>query len=227
MDELITKFDFTLSEEDVLKGQGIDPSRASSKLFENAKEVIEEAHSLIKPAAMYTIVEVTGFEHQRITFKGGSFEGPLVGRAMAGAEHLNIAICTIGGELENRVQKIMNENPIMGVSLDGAGIAAVRKVSQTVEDIISARACELGTSLGMRAQPGQEGWPIEQQRLVFSILPADKIGVRLTESCLMSPRKSVSFIIPRGKELNSSVIPCDFCSKRNRCEWRKEKQSSQ
>ncbi len=226
MYESITEFDFTLSEEDVLKGQGIDPNRASPKLFSKAGEVIKEANSLIKPAAMYTIVEVNSFEHQRITFEGGSFEGPLVAKAMAGAEHLNIAICTIGGELEKRVEEKMNENPIMGVTLDGAGIAAVRKVSQTIEDIISELACELDTSLGMRAQPGQEGWPIEQQRLVFSILPADKIGVHLTESCLMIPRKSVSFIIPRGKELSSSVIPCDFCSKRNRCEWRKEKQSS-
>ncbi len=226
MYELIKEFDFTISEEDILKGQGIDPNRASPKLFKQAEEVIEETHSLIKPAAVYTITEVTGFEHQKITFEGGGFEGPLVGRAMAGAEHLNIAICTIGGKLEKRVEEIMSENPIMGVALDGAGIAAVRKVSQTVEDIISARACELETALGMRVQPGQEGWPIEQQRLVFSILPADKIGVRLTESCLMIPRKSVSFIVPRGKELSSSVVPCDFCSKRNRCEWRKEKQSS-
>ncbi len=226
MYELITEYNFTLTEEDVLQGQGIDPNRASSKLYEDAKEIIEEAHSLLKPLAMYKIVEVTGFEHHKITFEEGSFEGPLVGRAMAGADHLNIAICTIGSALEQRVQELMAENPIMGVALDGAGTSALRRVSQTVEDIISKKACELDFSLGMRAQPGQEGWPIEQQRLVFSILPAEEIGVRLTESCLMIPRKSVSFIIPRGRELDSSVAPCDFCSKRNRCEWRKEKQSS-
>ncbi len=226
MYELVTEFDFTLTEEDVLKGQGIDPERASPKLFENAKDIIEETHSLIKPAAVYTIIEIANFEHQKITFEGGSFEGPLVGKAMAGAKHLNIAICTIGGDLEQRVQELMAENPIMGVALDGAGIAAVRKVSETVEDIISKKACELDLALGMRVQPGQEGWPIEQQRLVFSILPADKIGVRLSDSCLMIPRKSVSFIIPRGEDLDSSMIPCDFCSKRNRCDWRKQKQSS-
>ncbi len=226
MYELVTEFDFALSKEEVLKGQGIDPQRASPRLFENADEVIEETHSLIKPAAMYTVVQVNNFEHQTITFENGSFEGPLVGRAMAGAEHLNIAVCTIGGDLERRVQELMSENPIMGVALDGAGTSALRRVSQTVEDIISEKACEMDLALGMRAQPGQEGWPIEQQRLVFSILPAEKIGVRLTESCLMIPRKSVSFVIPRGKELDSSVAPCDFCSKRSRCEWRKEKQSS-
>ena len=224
MSELITEFDFTLTEEEVLKGQGIDPQRASAKLYENAREVIEETHGLIKPAALYTIVDVIDYEHQKVTFDGGSFEGPLVAKALVGAENLNIAVCTIGGDLEKRVQGLMSENPIMGVALDGAGTAALRRVSQTVEDIISEKACEQDLSLGMRAQPGQEGWPIEQQRLVFSILPTEKIGVRLSDSCLMIPRKSVSFVIPRGKELDSTVAPCDFCSKRNRCEWRKEKQ---
>ncbi len=226
MYELVTTFDFKLTAEEVLKGQGINPEKASPKLYENARNIIEEAHSLINPAAIYSIIEVTGFEQQTISFKGGSFEGPLVNKAMAGAEQLNIALCTIGADLEQRVQELMNEDPITAVALDGAGIAAVTRVSKTVEDLISKKACELDLALGMRAQPGQEGWPIEQQRLVFSVLPGDKIGIRLTESCLMIPRKSVSFVIPRGKDLDSSVLPCDFCSKRNRCDWKKQKQSS-
>ncbi len=222
---LVNSFDFHLSIEDVLKGQGIDPVRASSRLFEIAESVIAEAQSLLKPAALYTVARVTEFEHQRISFESGAFEGPLVARAMAGADHLNISLCTIGEGLDNRVSAMMDDNPVNAIALDGAGISAIRKVSQTVEDLISSEACALDLALGMRAQPGQEGWPIEQQRQVFTTLPADQIGVRLTESCLMIPRKSVSFVIPRGKDLNGSSVPCDFCTKRNRCEWRKDKQT--
>ncbi len=225
MHKRVTKFDFQLTAHDILKGQGIDPERASERLHASAQSVLDEAHSLLKPAALYKVVRVTDFNHQKISFKEGTFEGPLVARALAGADDLNIAACTIGEDLENKVQEVMNENPVKAVALDGAGIAAIRKVSQTVEDIISQEACELETNLGMRAQPGQEGWPIEQQREVFSILPGEEIGIRLTETCLMIPRKSVSFVIPRGKALSNSVSPCDFCSKRSRCEWRKDKQT--
>ncbi len=225
MYQLIKDLKITLSADDVLKGQGIDPERASSRLFSDANGIIEETYSLIDPAALHALAEVNGFEHQKITFDGGYFEGPLVAKAMAGAEALNIAMYTIGPELENRVNQLMNENPVKAVTLDGAGIASLRKVSQAVEDIISAKACELGLNLGMRAQPGQEGWPIEQQRQVFSLLPADKINLRLTESCLIIPRKSATFVIPQGKNMDSSMVPCDFCSKRNRCEWRKDKQA--
>ena len=219
----VKDFNINLTYKDVLKGQGIDPERASARLSETAESVLEETHSLLKPAALYTAARVTNFEHKTIFFEGGAFEGTLVAKALSGADHLNIAICTIGEALEERVAEMMKENPVKALALDGAGIAAVGKVSQKVEDIISSEAYKLGLDLGMRAQPGQEGWPIEQQGQVFSVLPAEKIGVRLTTGFLMIPRKSVSLVIPRGKNLNDAVSPCDFCSKRNRCEWRRDK----
>jgi hypothetical protein len=83
-------------------------------------------------------------------------------------------------------------------------------------------AAERGLGSGMRAQPGQEGWSIWQQKVLFDLLPADDIGVRLTESCLMIPRKSVSFAIGMGPEMRPDRVACDFCSKRHRCQWRVE-----
>jgi len=224
MHKFVTEFDFRITTEDVLKGQGIEPGRASQRLFDVAENVIEQTEALIKPAAVYALVDVIEFEHRTVRFAQGSFEGSLVQRSLAGADQFYVAICTIGDALEKRIDQLMSEDPVTAVALDGAGISAVRKVSLTVEDLISKETCALDLSLGMRAQPGQEGWPIEQQREVFKILPGEELGVRLTESCLMIPRKSVSFVIPRGKNLNDATVPCDFCSKRNRCEWRKEKQ---
>jgi hypothetical protein len=72
----------------------------------------------------------------------------------------------------------------------------------------------------MRAQPGQEGWSIWQQRVIFERLPTDEIGVRLTDSCLMIPRKSVSFVIGMGPQMRPDAVACDFCSKREQCLWR-------
>jgi hypothetical protein len=218
----ITDFDIILTEEDVLKGQGVEPGRASERLVENARAVIDLALGLIQPAALVKIVDVDDFAHQRISFDGGVFEGGLVARALAGAEQLVVLVCTIGPALDNKVSDMMKENPVEAVTLDGAGIAAIRNVSRAMEHLVQEEAEELGLSLGMRASPGQEDWPIEQQRQLFTLLPTSEIGVQLTDSCLMLPRKSVSFIIPRGKKMSSDKIPCHFCSKRFRCNWRKD-----
>ncbi len=224
MHKIVSDFDIKLTVADVLKGQGIDPDRASRRLHETADSVISEAEALLSPAAIYTVVDIAELECKTVRFTNGEFEGSLVQKSMAGAEQLYLAVCTIGEALENRVGQLMAEDPVRAVALDGSGITALRKVSKTVESLISRETEELGLSLGMRAQPGQEGWPIEQQREVFRILPGGEIGVRLTESCLMIPRKSISFAVPRGKGLSDTNSPCDFCTKRDRCEWRKEKQ---
>lgn len=214
-----------LTAEDVLKGQGIDPKRAKDRLYETAATVIATAEALARPEAVYTAVRITAFEHLTVRFEGGSFEGTLVQKAMAGAELIYIAICTIGDLLEKKVDELIRADPVAAIALDGAGISALRQVSQAVADLISKEACRQDLSLGMHTQPGLEGWPLEQQRQIFSLLPGHKIGVRLTESCLMIPRKSVSFVIPCGKELNDSLSPCDLCSKKSHCEWRIEKQA--
>lgn len=205
----------------ILQGQGINPERASARLVEAAGKALAGLDRLLQPAAIYGTLPVTDFQHERVEFAGGFFEGPLVARAAAGASELNLALCTIGPALEEKAAELMKTDMAAALVLDGAGNAAVRALTATVNTILVDAAASRGLKTGMRVNPGQEGWPIEQQRLVFKLIPAEKIGVRLTESCLMLPRKSVSFIIGAGKEMCDEAVPCDFCSKRQKCRWRK------
>ena len=111
-------------------------------------------------------------------------------------------------------------DPVRALALDGAGTGAGEQIAQMVHERVCDEASERGWRTGMRASPGQEGWAIEQQRQLFSLVPAERVGVRLTESCLMIPRKSVSFAIGLGPQMQADETPCDYCSKRKRCFWR-------
>jgi len=206
----------------VLRGQGIEPTRARPEVVAVAQAVLDEAQELLAPAALYTVLPVREFQHHSVTLEGGAvFEGPLVGRAVAGATELALAVCTIGPALEERVVALFaSGEPARAMALDGAGVAAVEEVARMVR----ARICDLATARGLRAgmriSPGQEGWSLRQQRVLFDLIPADEVGVRLTDSCLMVPRKSVSFVIGLGPEMRVDAVACDFCSKRERCRWR-------
>jgi hypothetical protein len=190
-----------------------------------AQAVINEAQALLTPAALYTIRPVRDFEHQQVVLdNGATFSGSLVARALAGATEVAVAVCTIGPALEERMSaRFAAGDALRAVALEGAGIAAVRQVSTLVGVRICNAATVHGLSVGMRASPGQEGWSIQQQRVLFGLVPAEEIGVRLTSSCLMLPRKSVSFVIGLGPEMRADAVPCDFCSKRERCQWRRER----
>jgi len=47
--------------------------------------------------------------------------------------------------------------------------------------------------------PGEKGWDLRAQRTLFSLLDTDAIGVKLTDSCLMVPSKTVSIVYGVGK----------------------------
>lgn len=222
---IVTDFQPSLEVAQVLRGQGIDPARARPAVARAAREVLGEARALLAPAALYAILPVRDFRHQRVTLEGGAvFEGPLVARALAGATELAIAVCTIGPALEERVAALFAAgDPVRALALDGAGTAALGEISRMTSARIRGEASARGLGTGMRASPGQEGWPLEQQRVLFSLVPGEEISVRLTQSCLMLPRKSVSFVVGLGPEMRPDAVTCDFCSKRERCPWRVRK----
>jgi hypothetical protein len=184
--------------------------------------VLDEAQALLAPAALYITLPVRDFRHQQVTLDGGTvFTGSLVARALAGATQVYLVVCTIGPALEERMDDLFAAgDAVQAMALDGAGTAALGEVSGMVVARLRAEASAHGLGSGMRASPGQEGWPIEQQQVFFGLIPAQEIGVQLTNSCLMLPRKTVSFVIGLGPEMRPDAVTCDFCSKRERCPWR-------
>jgi hypothetical protein len=221
---ILTEFEIALQVSDVLDGQGVPPDRASDRLVAVAQEVLGEAQELIAPAALFATLPLRKLEHREILLdNGATFSGPLVARALAGATQVAVAVCTIGPALEERMSDLFEAgDPVQAVALEGAGVAAVRQVAAQVGVHVCDLATDRGLSVGMRASPGQEGWSIQQQRVLFDLLPAQRIGVQLTSTCLMLPRKSVSFVIGLGPDMRADSVPCDFCSKRERCQWRRE-----
>jgi hypothetical protein len=213
-----------LGVEELLRGQGIDPGRAPPRIVALTEELLDEVRSLVAPAAIYTILPVSALEHERVVLENrAAFSGPLVARALAGATHVALAVCTAGPALDARVKAFFAKGDAMrAVALDGAGNAAVGQVTLLLSGVLCDEATARGLQVGMRASPGQEGWPITEQRVLFSLLPGEQIGVHLTPSCLMVPRKSVSFAIGLGPEMRADAVPCDFCSKRSHCRWRRQ-----
>jgi hypothetical protein len=61
--------------------------------------------------------------------------------------------------------------------------------------------------------PGYCGMPLDQQRVLFSILDTSPISVELLPTMIMRPIKSVSGLIGIGRQdrINASGVPCEAC----------------
>ncbi|MGE5140709.1 MAG: vitamin B12 dependent-methionine synthase activation domain-containing protein, partial [Rudaea sp.] len=191
---------------------------------EMVKSLVPEALSLVEPAAVVEFYSVVQVLHNRVGLGGGrSLKGQDVARILGPAQEIAVGVATIGSALEARVAELFaGEEPARGYMLDVLGSAAVNNLVQQVCGRLGALALERGLPIGFPISPGDPGWPLVEQRTLFELLPTETIGVDLTESCLMIPKKSVSFAVGLGKDIAPADqgSQCEICSLRETCRYR-------
>ena len=182
---------------------------------------IHEAYEFIKPAACYTIKPITSVENSKIAVAGLFFTSRNLARVFSSCSQAAIFVVTIGKALEKKVAQLMKEGLVLKASvLDAVGSVAVEKVADWLESVIKSTAAENGDKAGWRYSPGYCDWDITQQKELFRGFDSKSIGVDLTDTYLMVPRKSISGIIGMGKSCNT-FSACRFCSRKN-CPHRRE-----
>jgi len=123
-------------------------------------------------------------------------------------------LVTLGSALERLSRGWLRRGQIMrGTVLDALGAETAEATAQRCQDEVRAWARERGLEITPRYSPGYCGLDLRQQRMLFASLPAERINVRLTESCLMVPIKSVSGLIGIGPAglVSPDACACVFC----------------
>ena len=131
-------------------------------------------------------------------------------------EKVAFCVCTIGPALEERVTALSKDGDMLAaVVLDAIGSAAAEATARYANDRIDEDAAAEGLKTSCRASPGYGDWDVKEQKALFALVPAGRIGVTLTESSMMVPRKSVSFAVhiaedPVRLRSESSCRNCDM-----------------
>lgn len=139
-------------------------------------------------------------------------------------ERMAFCVCTIGPALEEEVTRLSGRGDLLGaVVLDAVGSVAAEAVAEHMNGAIAADASREGLRTSRRASPGYGDWDVREQASIFRLLPAERIGVRLSETCMMIPRKSISFAVhvARAPESLRCENSCENCG-RTDCLYRKK-----
>jgi hypothetical protein len=108
------------------------------------------------------------------------------------------------------------------VLLDGIGSAAVdRTVIEALKylgDEVSSRCYEISSQVS----PGMPGFPLTEQWNLFGLVNASKIGMSLTSSGVMIPRKSISMVIGVGPKMTrwTQAEVCARCKISKICQYK-------
>lgn len=138
------------------------------------------------------------------------------------SEKIALFVCTAGPEISDYSKRLMQQGDMLdGYVLDVIGSAVVEKAMDKVQEQFGKKMEEAGYKITNRFSPGYCGWQTAEQHKLFSFFPDNFCNVKLTDSALMHPIKSISGIIGIGKNVRYKEYNCDMCDAVN-CIYRKK-----
>jgi hypothetical protein len=229
--EIIFDFELQLDMPRVLRGQGFPDGRppANARVLELSRQLLIEAQEFIEPVVLYDAVAIERIEDERVVLAGGTMlHSPTLATQLASAREIVVALCTIGPKLGGQVAAYLAaRDPLRGVLLDGIGTAAVEELAVEACRRIGQQAMSRGLRLSRRFSPGDDDWPLEDQAVIFQLLPAEEIGLCLTDGYQIVPEKSLSLVIGLGEQMpESAASPCAYCHVYDRCRYRDDEAAS-
>ena len=186
---------------------GTEPDEATQR---EAQAVIDEVRPWLRPRFCYQVVP------QLPPFNLGH----IILRQLRGAEAYALFICTSGMEFEAYLQQLKTEGDMVRTYIaDALGSVIAERCADLMEHHLQQSIDKLQWHHTNRFSPGYCGWHVSQQQQLFPLFGGHTCGVRLTDSSLMVPIKSVSGIIgigPHVRHLDYTCGLCDFqqCYKR-------------
>jgi hypothetical protein len=204
---------FEPDESTVLAALSMEPG---APFADEALGVTQQAMPVARPKGLYKLASVEPIDDRTVALDGVPFSSRVLRVNLEKRHRAFPFVATCGPELEEWSRT--HSDLMHAFWADGLKELALRCAIET-----------LGRHLAERFQPGTrammnpgslEDWPISEQRPLFSLFgdAIEGIGVRLSESCLMMPVKSVSGV---WFETDSGFVNCQLCPREN-CPHRQE-----
>jgi hypothetical protein len=177
--------------------------------------LLPEALSLAEAKAAFAVAYIEQKGAEVVVIGGHRFRSRVLRKNMGGVGRVFPAVVTIAGRLEQKADQ--SKDVLEKYYLDAIGNLILAEArSHLIQHLCRRFALE---KLSWMSPGSLEDWPLEEQRPLFALLDGVQaaIGVQLTESLLMLPRKSVSGIFFPSE---TTFFSCRLCP-RERCEGRK------
>ena len=181
-------------------------------------KLFEKARPLVEPKAVYTVTQVSRFDDDLVYMEDGHvLRGVVLADMLESGQEVIPYVVTLGPKLESEITN--EKNVLRSFLLDKIGNYTLHNALAYLKSFAAER---LQNRRGFLSEfsPGTgtgELFGIEQQKPLFDLLnPATaSIGVHLTSSLMMVPRKSESGVLA---VTNREYVSCAYCPRK--CESR-------
>lgn len=217
--------DLNLTVEQIERAMGYPEGESHETIYDMIVKVMKEAEAVCDMKAEYRIFRDITFDGNAKTVSVGELTfdiGKIIYGQIRKAGSMAIFTCTAGKGIGERSRLAMKERDLLeGYIYDVIGSEAVEAAADIMQNDLEHEMSALGEKITNRFSPGYCGWDVSEQHKLFSLLPGNFCGIRLTESALMDPVKSVSGIIGIGPDVRRIPYTCSLCDMKN-CIYRRK-----
>ena len=215
--------DFTISKDEVLRYLGYKNTVVDNETQKMLELCIDEIRKIAEMKYTFDIFYIEG-KSNRITLKDSIIEltGKDISEHLKSSKKCAVMAATLGIEVDRRIKYYSLTDLTKGVIFDACATTLIEALCDYVEDEIKAIAAIEDYNITSRYSPGYGDLNLNIQGKVLNTLNTQKhMGLTVTDSSILLPRKSVTAFIGFTEEKTYSTKKCRDCNLYSSCNYSK------
>ena len=224
IEQELTYQDLRILSSEIYEAMGYKDSIPDQMVIDETNTLLKRVIPLLRPRFAFFFMEDTipTRSPEQNTFSTQSKStvfsvGKTIARQLRGSEAFVFFAATAGTEFEVFQHTLQQEEDMVKIYIaDSLGSIIAEKTADCMEVALAEYIREKNWKHTNRYSPGYCGWHVSEQQKLFPLFPiAAPGGIRLTDSSLMVPIKSVSGVIGTGTNVRKLEYTCGLCTYEN------------
>jgi len=210
---IFTFADLKLNREEIFLNLGYGGQTPDEQITELIEQIIIHANTICFPRAGYNIYTGKLIDKDFIEINNVPMKiGRVIAKYFGLATHFATFVATAGIEFDSYLQGLRVEGDMLNEFLaDAVGSEIAEATVRYITERIGEHAIKMGFFTTHPYSPGYCSWHVREQHTLFSLLPNEPCGIKLNDSSLMFPVKSVSGVIGLGIKIKKTPHNCEIC----------------
>ncbi len=198
-------------------------------ILEMIDRMLNDLSTLCEPRYAFTVYPGKRMGRREIVIGNTMFEPDLIiTSSTKEADFYALFMASIGNGFDKYLHNLQATDDMVGAFVaHHLGSALVEACGMVLRNDLESRMAQHGFRISNSYSPGYCDWKLIEQRKLFAFFPEGCCGIKLTESCLMMPIKSISGLIGVGEHVVKRNYSCDVCTNRNCFRNRAKRKTSQ
>ena len=187
-------------------------SRSTRLKIEKLETIFEK---LVEPSLYHQNTGIDSVEKGTVHLKEGpEFKSPKLSKMLKHCDDIIFYIATLGDGVDGQIKRLMDKKHLAeAYILDTMASVAADNMVAMFHERMKDEYKNQGKQVTLCFSPGYCDWPVTEQKKLFSLIESQEVEVELNDSCLMTPRKSISGVFGIHSNGETPYNPCWDCNR--------------